>query len=96
MPLEPPTGALRQALTPFDPPSLASGCRQLLESDVKIASMRLYADIVADAAGNGWNYSPELIVSGSKRHFDELKLRLIDLGYEIVPVGRRLQCDIAG
>ncbi|WP_155936651.1 hypothetical protein [Mesorhizobium ciceri] len=77
-------------------PSFASGCRQLLESDVKIASMRLYADIVADAARQGWNYAPELIVSGSKRHFDELKLRLIDVGYEIVPVGRRLQCDIAG
>ncbi|MER9689686.1 hypothetical protein [Mesorhizobium sp. M0139] len=78
------------------PPSFASGCRQLLESDVKIASMRLYADIVADAARKGWNYAPELIVSGSKRHFDELKLRLIDVGYEIVPVGRRLECDVAG
>ncbi|WP_044548155.1 hypothetical protein [Mesorhizobium japonicum] len=77
-------------------PSFASGCRQLLESDVKIASMRLYADMLANAARRGWNYAPEWIVSGSKRHFDELKLRLIDLGYEIVPVGRRLQCDIEG
>ncbi|MER9504751.1 hypothetical protein [Mesorhizobium sp. M0579] len=63
---------------------------------MKIASMRLYADIVADAARKGWNYAPELIVSGSKRHFDELKLRLIDVGYEIVPVGRRPECDVAG
>ncbi|WP_208696020.1 MULTISPECIES: hypothetical protein [unclassified Mesorhizobium] len=58
--------------------------------------MRLYADILANAAHNGWNYSPELIVSGPKRHFDELKLRLTDVGYEIVPVGRRIQCDISG
>lgn len=76
--------------------SSASGCRQLLESDVKIASMRGYADILASAARNGWDYAPELIVSGSKRHFDEMKFRLIDIGYEIVPVGHRLQCDIAG
>lgn len=81
------------SLSNAPPPSSASGCRQLLESDVKIASMRLYAEILADAARNGWNYAPELIVSGSKRHFDELKLRLIDVGYEIVPVGRRGQID---
>ena len=77
-------------------PSFASGCRQLLESDVKIASMRLYADILANAARKGWNYAPESIVSGSKRHFDEMKLRLIDVGYEIVPVGSQPPCGLAG
>jgi len=73
-------------------PSFASGCRQLLESDVKIASMRLYADILANAARNGWDYAPDAIVSGSKRHFDEMKLQLIAAGYEIVPVGARPHC----
>lgn len=73
-------------------PSFASGCRQLLESNVKITSMRLYADILASAARNGWNYTPESIVSGSKRHFDEMKLQLIAAGYEIVPVGARPHC----
>jgi hypothetical protein len=74
------------------PPSFASGCRQLLESDVKIASMRMYADILANAARNGWNYTPASIVSGSKRHFEELSLQLIEAGYEIVPVGARSYC----
>jgi hypothetical protein len=73
-------------------PSFARGCRQALESDVKIASMRLYADILANAARNGWDYTPESIVSGSKRHFEEMKLQMNDAGYEIVPVGVRLYC----
>jgi hypothetical protein len=74
-------------------PSLASGCRQLVESDVKIASMRVYADILAGAARKGWDYTPEAIVSGSKRHFEEMKLQLIAGGYEIVPVGARPHCS---
>lgn len=73
-------------------PSRASGCRQLLESDVKIASMRAYADILANAARNGWDYTPESIVSGSKRHFEELKVQLIAVGYEILPVGTHPYC----
>ncbi|MER8832928.1 hypothetical protein [Mesorhizobium sp. M0909] len=73
-------------------PSFARGCRQVLESDVKITSMRLYADILANAARNGWDYTPESIVSGSKRHFEEMKLQLNNAGYEIVPVGVRLYC----
>jgi hypothetical protein len=74
-------------------PSFASGCRQLLESNVKIASMRVYADILANAARNGWNYTPESIVSGSNRHFEEMSLQLIEAGYEIVPVGARPYCN---
>jgi hypothetical protein len=54
--------------------------------------MRLYADILASAARNGWDYTPDAIVSGSKRHFDEMKLQLIASGYEIVPVGSRPHC----
>ena len=39
-----------------------------------------------------WDYKPELIVSGSKRHFEELKVQLIAVGYEIVPVGTHPYC----
>ncbi|AZO47819.1 MAG: hypothetical protein EOS58_17740 [Mesorhizobium sp.] len=59
---------------------------------MKIASMRLYADILANAARNGWDYAPDAIASGSKRHFEEMKLELIAAGYEIVPVGARPRC----
>ncbi|PZV37827.1 hypothetical protein B5V02_16315 [Mesorhizobium kowhaii] len=65
----------------------------MLESNVKIASMRVYADILANAARNGWNYTPQSIVSGSNRHFEEMSLQLIEAGYEIVPVGARPYCN---
>jgi hypothetical protein len=81
------------SLSATQSPSFASGCRQLVESDVKIASMRVYADILAGAARKGWDYTPEAIVSGSKRHFEEMKLQLIAVGYEIVPVGARPHCS---
>ena len=83
---------LASAILSAAPPSYASGCRQVLESDVKITSMRLYAEILASAARNGWDYAPDAIVSGSKRHFDELKQQLTAAGYEIVPVGPRPHC----
>lgn len=76
--------------------SLADQCRQLSESNVKIASMRRYADILSSAARNGWNYAPVAIDSGSKRHFEEMKQQLTAAGFEIVPVGGQQRCsDVA-
>ncbi|TIL44607.1 hypothetical protein [Mesorhizobium sp.] len=59
---------------------------------MKIASMHAYASILANAARNGWNYTPESIVSGSKRHFEEMSLQLIAAGYEIVPADAHPHC----
>jgi hypothetical protein len=39
-----------------------------------------------------WLNFAESITSGSKRHFEELSLQLIEAGYEIVPVGARPYC----
>ncbi len=72
--------------------ALADGCRQLSESNVKISSMRQYADILTSAARNGWTYAPAAIDSGSKRHFEEMKLQLIAAGFEVVPVSARPRC----
>ncbi|AZO08657.1 MULTISPECIES: hypothetical protein [unclassified Mesorhizobium] len=72
--------------------SLAGECRQLLESNVKIDSMRQYAAILASAARNGWNFAPAAIDSGSKRHFEETRLQLIAAGFEVLPVGAHPRC----
>ncbi|KUM25103.1 hypothetical protein AU467_27425 [Mesorhizobium loti] len=74
-------------------PSFAGQCRPVIESDVKIASIRQYADLLAAAARSGWNYTPTAIDSGLKRHFEETRLQLIAAGYEVVPVGTRPQCS---
>ena len=68
-------------------------CRQLVESNVKIASLRQYAGILASAARNGWNFAPAAIDSGAKRHFEEMKLQLIAAGFEVVPVGAKPRCS---
>jgi hypothetical protein len=76
----------------FSTASQAGECRKLLESDVKIAAMRSYADLLALAAHNGWNYPPETTDAGERRHFEEMKARLIASGYVIVPVGSDARC----
>ena len=43
----------------------SADCRALRESDVKVAAMRSYADILALAARNGWNYTPDAIDAGA-------------------------------
>jgi hypothetical protein len=73
-------------------PVHAAECREILESDVKIAAMRSYADILALAARNGRMYRPEAIDRGSKRHFEEMKARLSGAGYTIVPAGDKTLC----
>jgi hypothetical protein len=70
----------------------AAECREVLESDVKITAMRSYADVLALAARNGWNYQPDAIDRGNRRHFEEMKVRLSALGYTIVPVGPKTPC----
>ena len=71
-------------------------CRNLLESDVKIAAMRSYADLLSLAARNGWNYPPEATDKGARRHFEEIKVRLVAAGYVIVPVGSDARCLSTG
>jgi hypothetical protein len=70
----------------------AGECREVLESDVKIAAMHSYADILALAARNGWDYEPQAIDRGGRRHFEEMKARLSALGFTIVPVGSKPPC----
>ncbi|MBW8910018.1 MAG: hypothetical protein JF620_13550 [Mesorhizobium sp.] len=55
--------------------------------------MRQYADILTSAARKGWTYAPAAIDSGSKRHFEEMKLQLTAAGFEIVPVGVQQRCS---
>ncbi|PBC01070.1 hypothetical protein CK220_27735 [Mesorhizobium sp. WSM3860] len=64
-----------------------------MESNVKIDSLRQYADILASAARNGWNYAPAAIDSGAKRHFEETRLQLIAAGFEVMPADAQPRCS---
>jgi len=53
------------------------------ENAVRVASARLYSDILIRACKNGWRYPPRQIENGFNRHFEETKLQLISRGYRI-------------
>ncbi len=63
----------------------ASNRKVVFEAAVKIASDDAYMEIVRQAWSKGWRFTPEQIEDGSRRHFEELKLQLIDQGYTILP-----------
>lgn len=61
-----------------------AGSKRISEADVRFASAWAYSDLLLQAYRKGWRYTPSAIESGFKRHFEELKLQLIDQGYTIV------------
>jgi hypothetical protein len=58
------------------------------EDTVKIANAYAYSDLLLQAYRKGWRYTPSAIENGFRRHFEELKLQLLDQGYTIRPVTR--------
>jgi hypothetical protein len=57
----------------------------VFEVAVRIASDDAYMQIMRQAWSKGWRFTPEQIEDGATRHFEELKLQLIDQGYIILP-----------
>jgi hypothetical protein len=60
-------------------------CKPITEEAIRLASNRLYTDILVRASLNGWRFAPDKIKNGYERHFQELRLQFIDQGYTIVP-----------
>jgi hypothetical protein len=54
------------------------------EAEVKRLSDAVYTWLLEQAIRRGHHYSAEVIASGYKRHFEELKVQLIDQGYTIL------------
>ncbi|UVK36594.1 hypothetical protein LHFGNBLO_003531 [Mesorhizobium sp. AR10] len=63
----------------------AHGLRILVSEDaVRRESVRLYSDLLNRACRKGWHYPRSQIESGFKRHFEELKLQILDQGLTII------------
>lgn len=60
------------------------GNRLISEAVLHRLSDLVYGEILGQALGKGWRYTPEQIESGYRRHFEEMKLRFIDEGYTIL------------
>jgi len=58
--------------------------RVTTEAAVRMIGNLTYTEILRRAWRNGWRFTPEQIESGYRRHFEELKLQLIDQGFLIL------------
>jgi hypothetical protein len=57
----------------------------IAEEAIRLASNRLYTEILIRASLNGWHFAPDKLKNGYERHFQELRLQFIDRGYTVVP-----------
>jgi hypothetical protein len=62
----------------------ATAWKLVSEATVRMVSEATYTELLRQAMSKGWRYTPEQIERGYERHFEELKLQLIDQGYRIV------------
>jgi hypothetical protein len=67
------------------PSSSGDAVSRISEDAVKSASADAYTNLLLKAYRKGWRYTPRAIENGFRRHFEELKLQLIDQGYTITP-----------
>ncbi|CAH2395915.1 hypothetical protein [Mesorhizobium ventifaucium] len=59
--------------------------KPIAEEAVRTASARLSSDILKQECMHGRRYPRSQIKSGFKRHFEELRLTIVEEGYTIVP-----------
>jgi hypothetical protein len=58
--------------------------KTISEDALRLASAEAYFALLRRAQANGWRYSLMAIKKGQTRHFEELKLQLLDRGYMIM------------
>jgi hypothetical protein len=65
-------------------PSLAGEHRSITEEQLRARSDAEYIALITDDNGAGWIYTPEQVASGLRRHYQERRARMIDVGFTIV------------
>ena len=66
------------------PLKLGSSRKLISEAEIQIVSDAAYTGLLRQALNKGWRFAPEQIEKGYRRHFEELKLQLINQGYTIL------------
>jgi hypothetical protein len=59
--------------------------KQIAEDALRTISAQMYSGILSQECMHGRRYTQSRIENGFKRHFEEMRLRLIADGYTIVP-----------
>jgi len=58
--------------------------KAITENELKSISDAVYSQMISGALKRGHHFAPELIEKGFNRHFQELRLQLLDDGYVIL------------
>ena len=64
------------------------------EHALRIASARAYSHVLRQAYRNGHRYTSSAIENGFLRHFEELRLQLLDKGWTITPSSEQQLSDL--
>lgn len=75
------------------PENVASGM-SITEEEIRETSAKHYSELIRRACANGWTFSRREAVAGFNRHFQELRLVLIDRGTTIMPLAYTPELEI--
>jgi hypothetical protein len=65
-------------------PALAEEHQSITEEQLRALSDAEYIALITDRNQAGWGYTPEQVASGLRRHYQERRARMIDVGFTVV------------
>jgi hypothetical protein len=65
-------------------PAFAGEDQSITEEHLRALSDAEYIALITDPNQAGWDYTPEQVASGLKRHYQERRARMIDVGFTVV------------
>ena len=65
-------------------PALAGEDQSITEEQLRALSDAEYVALITDGNQLGWDYTPEEVASCLKRHYQERRARMIDVGFTVV------------
>jgi len=65
-------------------PALAGEDQSITEEHLRALSDAEYIALITDNDQTGWDYTPEQVASGLRRHYQERRARMIDVGFTVV------------
>ena len=65
-------------------PAFAGEDQSITEEHLRALSDAEYIALITDPNQASWDYTPEQVASGLKRHYQERRARMIDVGFTVV------------
>ena len=65
-------------------PAVADQQQSITDEQLRALSDAEYIALITDKNEAGWSYTPEQVASGLRRHYQERRARMIDVGFTVV------------